>query len=86
LKACIPGEKQEKLTIALIVEPPEGKKRKKRQKVLPELSPEEKTRVFEEKKDLQALCEKLDGKIFQIQVTLDKSGILATICFQEPDL
>jgi ribosome assembly protein YihI (activator of Der GTPase) len=86
MKACIPGETQEKLTIALIVESPEVNKGKKRQKFSSEPSPEQKARVLEEEKSLKALCEKLEGKIFQIQVTLDNSGKLATIQFQEPNL
>jgi hypothetical protein len=82
MKACIPGKKQEKLAIALIVESPERKKRGKR---ILELSPEEEAKVSEEKQDLKALCEKLDGKIFRTQIILDSSGRLATISFQEPN-
>ncbi len=83
MKACIPGKKeQEPLTIALIIESPEGKKKGRR---ILELSPEEEAKVSEEKQDLKALCEKLEGKVFQIQIILDRSGKLATISFQEPN-
>jgi cell division septum initiation protein DivIVA len=83
MKALIPPKELEKLTIALVVESPERKKKGKR---FLDLSPKEKAEVLKEEQDLKALCEKLDGKIFQIQIIQDSSSRrVAAISFQKPN-
>jgi ribosome assembly protein YihI (activator of Der GTPase) len=81
MKALIPPKELEELTIALVVESPERKKKGKR---LLDLSPEEEATVLKEEQDLKALCEKLDGRIFQIRVIQDSSSKrVAAISFQK---
>jgi hypothetical protein len=90
-RVYISGEKQKELTIAIIIESPKSTERilrrryKKRGKRILELSPEEEARVKREEQDLKVLCERLDGKIFQIHVGQDSSRRTAAISFQKPN-
>jgi len=81
MKACIPG-KDGGLTLALIVERLEKKKKKKglteeEAKALREKEEKEEARFLGDKEDLKAFCEKLHGKTILFDATLDPTGCLA---------
>lgn len=82
INAYLKAKGQEEFMIGLVVPPPQGEKKGRR---FLEASPEEKARDQADTQELKALCEKLEGKVFQIHSTVDNAGRIATISFQKPN-